>query len=72
MSEYRITVVDEDFYEDNQSREIILKNVCLKLEPNKFVFVDLITGEEVNEYPRKRVLHLVKASDTETNPYILS
>ena len=67
MSTYKITVAESDFYNaKNEVKEtIVLKNVAMTLSPSKFTFTDLITGEVVEEYSRRRVLHLIRLSNTD-------
>lgn len=61
MSTYKITIT-KDFHNEEEKEIITLSNVTMSVKKDRLVFIDLITGDEVESFPRKQVLHAIKIS----------
>jgi hypothetical protein len=59
MADYKITFDEEDFYTSEKVQSVTLKGVVPKLTGKDIEFIDMITGEVVRSWPKRRILHFV-------------
>ncbi len=59
MSDYKVTIDKEDFYDPKNVYEVILTRVRPKIKETHIDFIDEITGDVVESWPKKRVIHFI-------------